>query len=100
MFSGIQEIIVIVLIVLGLILVPRMMAPRPAPRQPRVCRPRLPITWTVRLAIVVSILWPLAWALYFKPWQQDAIRFALIGIGPVAIGWSLRWVINGINKRR
>lgn len=100
MFSGLQEIVVIVLIVLGLILVPRMMAPRPAPRQPLVRHPALRITWTVRLAIVLSILWPLAWALYIKPWQHDAVRFALVGIGPVAIGWSLKWVLDGISKRR
>jgi hypothetical protein len=48
---------------------------------------------------VLSIIWPLGVALYFKPWQQDATAFALVGIGPVAIGWSLKWVVSGMLDR-
>ena len=100
MFSGIQEILIIVLIVLGLFLVPRMMPPRPAVQRPLVRWPGLRISWPLRLAMVLSILWPVAWALYLRPWRQEALPFALIGIGPVAIGWSLKWVIDGIKKGR
>ena len=100
MFSGIQEILLIVLIVLAIFLIPRMIKPRPSPEPVRVGRPGLPFTWTLRLAIVLSVLWPLGCALYFKPWQQSAILFAAVGIGPVVVAWSLNWVMAGMKKKR
>ena len=100
MFSGIQEILLIVLIVSGIFLVPRMMKPRPAPPTVLLRRPALKLSWALRLAIVLSLLWPLACALYFKPWQQALIPFAVFGVGPVVVGWSLNWVVAGIKKKR
>jgi len=100
MFSGIQEILLIVLIVLAIFLIPRMMKPRPSPAPMRVRRSALPLSWTLRLAIVLSLLWPMGCALYFKPWQNALIPFAAIGIGPVAVLWSLNWVMVGMKKKR
>jgi hypothetical protein len=100
MFSGIQEILVIVLIFLGIFLVPRMVKPRPAPPKMVLHRPALKLSWPLRLAVVISALWPVACALYFRPWRQDAILFTAIGIGPVAIGWSLKWVLAGMKNKR
>ena len=100
MFSGIQEILLIILIVLAIFLIPRMIKPRPSPQPVRMRRPALPLSWTLRLAIVVSLLWPLGCALYFKPWQQALVPFATIGIGPVVVAWSLNWVVAGMKKRR
>lgn len=100
MFSGIQEILLIALIVLGILIVPRMIKPRPnAPKIVR-HRPVRKLSWGLRLAVVLSILWPAMCALYLRPWQQDMIAFAVMGIGPVAIGWSLKWVLAGIKHRR
>ncbi|MBC2712719.1 MAG: hypothetical protein HGJ94_17545 [Desulfosarcina sp.] len=100
MFSGIQEFLLIVLIVLGVFLVPRMMNPRPASQKVLLRRPALRFSWTLRLAVVLSILWPVACAVYFKPWQQDVIPFAMVGIGPVVVGWSLKWVLAGMKNKR
>lgn len=99
MFSGIQEILLIVLIILGIFLIPRMLKPRPDP--PKVFqRPGLRLSWTLRLAIVLSILWPAAWAFYLRPWQQDLAAFVALGVGPVAVGWSLKWVLAGMKNKR
>jgi hypothetical protein len=100
MFSGIQEILVIVIIFLGIFLIPRMVKPRPAPQKEVLHRLAHTLSWPLRLALVLSILWPVACALYFKPWQQDAIRFAALGVGPVAVGWSLKWILAGMKNRR
>ena len=100
MFSGIQEILVIVLVISGIFLIPRMMNPRPAPQKVVLRRPSLTLSWALRLSIIVSILWPLACALYFKPWQQNFIPFATVGIGPVVVGWSLKWVLAGMKNKR
>ena len=100
MFSGIQEILLILLIVLGIFLVPRMMKPRPTPPKVVLRRPVLKFSWTLRLAIVMSVLWPLACAAYFKPWQQAVIPFTVIGIGPVLVGWSVHWVLAGMKNKQ
>ncbi|BBO66820.1 hypothetical protein DSCA_07500 [Desulfosarcina alkanivorans] len=99
MFSGIQEILLIVLVVLGIFLVPRMIKPRPSPPRVLLRRPGLRFSWTLRLAIVVSVLWPLACAAYFQPWQQAAIPFAVIGLGPVVVGWCAHWVLAGMKNK-
>ena len=100
MFSGIQEILLILLIISGIFLVPRMMNPRPAPQKVVLRRPALKFSWTLRLAIILSFLWPAACALYFKPWQQNVIPFVTLGIGPVVVGWSLKWVLAGMKNKR
>jgi hypothetical protein len=100
MFSGIQEILIIVLIISGIFLVPRMMTPRPAPRKVVMRRGPLKLSWVLRLAVILSTLWPVACALYFRPWQQNLIPFAAVGIGPVAVGWSIKWVLAGIKNKR
>lgn len=64
-------------------------------------RRRVPsFSWTLRLAIVLSLLWPVFWALYLKPWQRDITVFAFVGIGPVAIGWGFKWIFAGMRNRR
>jgi hypothetical protein len=100
MFSGIQEILLILLIISGIFLVPRMMNPRPAPQKVVLSRPGLKLSRTLRLAIILSILWPAACALYFKPWYQNGIPFVTVGMGPVVIGWSLKWVLAGMKNKR
>ena len=100
MFSGIQEILIIVLIISAIFLVPRMMNPRPAPQKVVLRRAPLKLSWSLRLAIILSILWPVVCAFYFKPWQQNLILFATMGIGPVVVGWSLKWVLAGMKNKR
>ena len=100
MFSGIQEILLIVLIVLAIFLIPRMIKTRPSSEPLRVRRPVAPLSRTLRLAIVLSILWPIGCALYFKPWQDSLVPFVTIGIGPVVVAWSLSWVMAGMKKKR
>ena len=100
MFSGIQETLLIVLIVLGIFLIPRMVKPRPAPPKIVSHDPALKLAWTLRLAIVLSILWPVTCALYFRPWQQDLTAFVALGLGPVGVGWSLKWVLAGMKNKR
>jgi hypothetical protein len=100
MFSGIQEILLIIIVVLGIFFVPRMMKPRPVPQKVVLRRPATRFSWTLRLAIVMSVFWPLACAVYFKPWQQNGIPFTVIGIGPVVVGWSVSWVLAGMRNKQ
>ena len=99
MASGLQEILIILLILAGLFFIPRMMSNRKAP--PKVIFRKKPsrLSWTYRLAIVLSVLWPLACTAYFRPWQGDAVAFAVVSLGPVIVGWSVHWVVVGKEKK-
>ncbi len=98
MFSGIQEILIIVLIVLGVFLIPRMVSSRAPQKKVVLRRHTRRLSWTIRLSIVLSFLWPLACAAYFKPWQQATIPFVMIGVGPIVVGWSARWIVAGMKR--
>lgn len=102
MFSGFQEILLIGLIIVGILVLPRMIKPQQAPPQIASYRPTSRLTWTFRLAIVLSILWPAGWTLYFKPWHQQSsvVPLILVGIGPVVVGWCIKWVLAGMKNKR
>ena len=91
MFSGIQEILVILLIILAILFVPRML-PRKQPLLPAATGPRrlaAKLTGRIRLAIVVSVIWLLIAVAYFEPWHRPINPFLYFGICPVAIAWGI-----------
>ncbi len=94
---GYQEILIISAIVLGVIFIPRMMEPkRPVPR---LVRPPKRLSGRGRLAVAVSIIYPLLVAGIMQPWHGDAFAYAYIALGPVALGWLLYWVALGYKRR-
>ena len=95
--SGINEILIIAAIVAGIFFVPRML---PAKRQVQVSRKAITLSGKMRLAIAISIVYPLAAAAYFQPWKRDLVLFLYMGIGPVALYWLMKWVFAGIKERR
>lgn len=94
--SGVNEILIIAAIVAGIFFLPRMM---PAQRQARIPRKAVHLSGGVRLAIAVSIVYPLATAAFFQPWKKDLMLFLYVGIGPVALYWLLKWVFAGLRNR-
>ncbi|MBI9085140.1 MAG: hypothetical protein JEZ11_16210 [Desulfobacterales bacterium] len=98
--SGIQEILVIVLIILAIFFIPRLGSRRK--EQPKSPSTRFTgwadIPGKYRLAIAVSLLWPSLTAAYFRPWQGDPLPFLYGGIGPVIMGWGLVWIRAGFRK--
>jgi hypothetical protein len=96
--SGIQEILVIVLIILGILFIPRITGKSATP-QPSSFSKRLRLSGLTRLAIVDSILWPLGFAVYYRLWQGHSTAFYVYGLGPVISGWSLYWVMAGFIKK-
>ncbi len=98
MFSGIQEILVLVVIILGILLLPRILNKGPETRQ-IAPRPAIKISGKMRLAIAASVLWPAAIAAFLEPWKQDLLRYLYIGLGPVALIWIIFWVFTGFRKK-
>ena len=97
--SGIQEILLIVLIIVGLFLLPRLLNRGGAEPQ-RATLPGRRLGGGLRLALFASVLWAAAACLRWRPWEGDVLLFVLIGLGPVALAWGLAWVALGFRKRR
>lgn len=62
------------------------------------------LTQTMRLAILVSIFWPIFSLIYI--WQPRGPfiflafikKFGLMGILPLVISWGIWWVVQGLKK--
>ena len=99
--SGLTEILLILLIVVVLFFLPRMVS-RPAspvrkvPPQPLMKK----ISGRWRLAILASVIWLVATALWLKPWTGNQTLFVGVGAAPVIVGWGLVWVMAGFRRRR
>jgi hypothetical protein len=98
MFSGIQEILLLVIIILGILFLPRILNRGAEPRQAAL-RPAIVISGKMRLAVAASVIWPAAVAAFLQPWKQDFSRYLYLGIGPVALIWIIYWVYTGFRKK-
>ncbi len=102
MVSGIQEILLILLIVLAIVFLPRMTARRqpPGANGRTIRRPAPKLSGRLRLAILTSILWLFSAALYLEPWHRGLPAFLCAGVGPVALFWGTLWIVAGFRKHR
>ena len=102
MFSGFQEILLIVLIVLGIVILPRLLGRRRLPISDAHAKSeiRLRLTGFLRLAIFASVAWLLATAAYLEPWKHPGKQYIFVGAGQVAVFWGLSWIISGFRKYR
>jgi hypothetical protein len=98
MFSGIQEILVLLIIVLGILFLPRILN-RGQENRSAVPRPAIVISGKMRLAIAASVLWPAVMAAFMQPWTKDLIPYLYLGVGPVALIWITYWVSTGFRKK-
>ena len=98
MFSGIQEILVLVIIVLGILILPRIINRGQASPMVK-AKPAVVLTGRMRLALAASVIWPALVAAFMQPWKQDLVTYLYLGIGPVSAIWILYWVYIGFKKR-
>ena len=98
MFSGIQEILVLVIIILGILFLPRILNRGGEKRQAE-SKPAIALSGKMRLAIAGSVIWPALLAAFMLPWKKDPLPYLYLAIGPVAIVWIVYWVVNGYRKK-
>ena len=98
MFSGIQEILVLVIIILGILFLPRILN-RGGEKQSVETKPVIVLTGRMRLAVAASFLWPALIAAFMQPWKQDLFSYLYLGLGPVAVIWIIYWVFTGFRKK-
>lgn len=99
MFSGIQELLVLIVIVIAILVLPRLLPRSDRPSGAATIRKRPPtLPGKLRLALVFSLIWLLGATAYFKPWSKDLESFLLLGLAPVALAWGLAWVVAGFRN--
>jgi hypothetical protein len=96
--SGLQEILVLVIIVIVLFFLPRMVSrPAQVPKPPVQIKQ---IPWKWRLAVFASLVWLVVSALWLKPWEDGPVRFVGVGALPLLVFWGGVWVLAGYKRRR
>ena len=98
MSPGVKEVILLSIFIVMLFLLPRMLKSGSGFSTSRgvgfSAQNRKSIGY-LRLALFVSVLWIAAAMLILKPWENQWVSFMALGVGPVALGWGIRWVIEG-----
>ncbi len=95
--TGVSEILVLMLLITCILILPRMFKGKPVKRTSPVNKlKRLPVK--IRFTIVLSILYPIAMALYLKPWHGFPISYISYGIIPVFLIWGILWILAGRKK--
>ena len=98
MFTGIQEILVLVAIIVGIIFLPRILN-RGRAKEGAEVEPAFVLTGKMRLALGASIVWPAVVAAYMQPWKKDLYTYLYIGAGPVILCWIIFWIYTGFRSR-
>jgi len=93
------QILVIIAIALAIFMLPRLAGKR-VEKKGSATRNILEINGWLRLAIMVSILWPAGAALYLKPWNGQWPMFLYMGTAPVILFWGIFWVLSGFLKAK
>ena len=94
--SGINEILVVLIVLLILFYLPKRAAGhRSEKSQGHLVR----LSGKMRLAIFGSAVWVAAIAHFFPPWQEKVSNFIYFGIGPLAVAWGIGWVVTGYRNR-
>jgi hypothetical protein len=96
--SGITEVLLIIVIVLAIFMLPRLLKNQPEDKIQSSNQGQKLSGWK-RLAILISILWPVFFAFYLKPWSNPWQIFLYVGICPVVAWWGIFWVFSGFKKK-
>lgn len=95
--SGLQEILIIILIILVILFAPRLLGSHPSENRSPSDRIKA-ISGAARLKMSISLLWLIIAALWRQPWQNSWIPFLTVGILPLLIFWIGQWVFSGFKK--
>ncbi len=94
--SGLQEILVIVVLVLLVFFIPRML-PRKSGAGNK--SSGIEMSGKMRMGLAASAVYLTIGSGILQPWKKDVALFVYAGIVPVAMGWLLVWVYRGIKKK-
>jgi len=92
--TGISEILILILLITCILILPRLFKGEPDKKVPPSKKIKA-LPAKLRVSIVLTLVYPMIMALYFKPWENNLIIFLSYGIIPVFLFWALVWIIAG-----
>ncbi len=93
--TGVNEILVLILLIVAILILPRMFRSGSVKNEAS-AKNLFHLKPLARAGIVLSLLYPVFFALYLKPWEGgQMISFFSIGILPVILAWSVVWIVTG-----
>ncbi|WP_457552455.1 hypothetical protein [Desulfobacula sp.] len=95
--TGISEILVLVLLITCILILPRFFKGEPAKKKSSLKKLGR-ISAKIRFSLVLSFIYPLAMALYLKPWKENFITYISCGVIPVFLVWATAWILAGGKK--
>lgn len=93
--SGIQEILVVLVVILILFYLPQRTGGN---RTQKTGGLSGALSGKVRLALLISFVWLACTAYFLPPWEERIFPFLYLGIGPIVLGWGISWVFFGFRK--
>ena len=96
---GFTETLIIIAIILAIFVLPGRFRKRKKP-QKKFHNLVYEISIWLCIAVLVSILWLAALALYLKPWNKGWNIFIYAGAGPVVLYWVIYMVFIYFRKKR
>jgi len=96
--AGIQEILTLILLIACIIFLPRLFGGNKSSAKRKA--KRLSPSGRLRLAIVLSVIFPLVMAVPLPPWYpENQSMFLLGGLLPVVLYWAGVWIFQGFRKK-
>ncbi|MFK5953506.1 MAG: hypothetical protein QM498_10650 [Desulfobacterium sp.] len=96
--AGIQEILTLILLIACILFLPRLFGGNKASGRKKA--KRLSPSGKLRLAIVLSLIFPLVIAVPLRPWHpENQSMFLLGGLLPVVLCWAGVWIFQGFRKK-
>lgn len=94
--SGIQEILVVILVFLVIFYLPKRTARN---NREILKRSSLPLSFRLRLGILASLVWLSVVVGVLHMLAGDWVLLIYAGAGPVLLAWGIAWVVTARNRR-
>jgi Na+/H+ antiporter NhaD/arsenite permease-like protein len=97
--TGINEILVLVLLIACILILPRLFK-KDSAKKVSASKKFKNLSSKIRFSIVLTLAYPIVAALYLKPWGNNPIVYLSYGVVPVFLFWAVAWIVAGRKKKR
>ena len=96
--TGINEILVLVLLIACILILPRLFK-KDSAKKGSSSKKIKNLSAKIRFSIVLTLVYPIVAALYLKPWENNPIIYLSYGVVPVFLVWAIAWIVAGKKKK-
>jgi Na+/H+ antiporter NhaD/arsenite permease-like protein len=97
--TGINEILVLVLLIACILILPRLFK-KDSAKKVSASKKIKNLSAKIRFSIVLTLAYLIIAALYLKPWENNPIVYLSYGVVPVFLTWAIAWIVTGKKNKR